>query len=185
MNGAATDVCAGDSGGPLLHIGVEATIIGVVSYGPVSSIPLGDKTWDQTICGDPNRPGVYTRISAYRAWIDTTIAADEAASAASNFLSPIIDFFANLGKVKDAGPEAGNTAGGMNEQGVDRQRLGMVAVAAKSGGSADDDYAKRDRGGRRPPGRSGAAAAKCGQHALLGWPKGRSIAPRKADRVGA
>ena len=137
VNGAATGACMGDSGGPLIRPfygptqGGQAldTVIGVLSYGPVSQISLGDKTNGQQLCGDPNRPDAYTRIGPYRAWIDTTIAGS--GETASNFLSPIMDLFANLGKVKDAGPEAGNTAGGMNEQGesIDGD-LEMVALAA-------------------------------------------------------
>ena len=137
----------GDSGGPLIRPfygptqGGQAldTVIGVLSYGPVSQISLGDKTNGQQLCGDPNRPDAYTRIGPYRAWIDTTIAGS--GETASNFLSPIMDLFANLGKVKDAGPEAGNTAGGMNEQGesIDGD-LEMVASAANAGESIDDDY---------------------------------------------
>ncbi|GAX17346.1 hypothetical protein FisN_10Lh214 [Fistulifera solaris] len=47
------DSCAGDSGGPLLSL--DGQQYGVVSYG------IG--------CGQPNRPAVYTRLSAFADWI--------------------------------------------------------------------------------------------------------------------
>lgn len=55
---AGKDSCQGDSGGPLTFIdgGGNHDQIGVVSYG------IG--------CGDDGYPGVYTRVSKYRNWID-------------------------------------------------------------------------------------------------------------------
>jgi len=54
---AETDACAGDSGGPLLHInrGGVWMVSGIVSFGPSS-------------CGQ-QVPGVYTRVASYLAWI--------------------------------------------------------------------------------------------------------------------
>jgi hypothetical protein len=52
------DSCPGDSGGPLLDK-VTGEEVGIVSFG------MG--------CGDPNYPGVYTRISAYTNWIHDRI----------------------------------------------------------------------------------------------------------------
>ncbi|XP_068247763.1 transmembrane protease serine 11D-like, partial [Palaemon carinicauda] len=52
------DSCQGDSGGPM----VVKTCSGIwVQIGVVS---FGDE------CAKPNAPGVYTRVPAYRAWID-------------------------------------------------------------------------------------------------------------------
>ena len=48
----------GDSGGPLVCNGV---LSGIVSFGP------------DDLCGDPNLPGVYTRISAYTEFINDCV----------------------------------------------------------------------------------------------------------------
>ncbi|KAJ7988836.1 hypothetical protein DPEC_G00313320 [Dallia pectoralis] len=52
------DSCDGDSGGPLLYKGV---VVGITSNG-------GKK------CGSSRKPGLYTIISHYTAWIDRTMA---------------------------------------------------------------------------------------------------------------
>ena len=58
--------CKGDSGGPLTNRDGPRRLIGVVS-------------WNISGCrGDPDKPGVYTRVAAYAAWIDRTIAVREA-----------------------------------------------------------------------------------------------------------
>ncbi|HVR92171.1 MAG TPA: serine protease [Novosphingobium sp.] len=62
--------CRGDSGGPLVNRDYPRRLIGIVS-------------WNIAGCrGDPDKPGVYTRVAAYADWIGITIARREAARAA-------------------------------------------------------------------------------------------------------
>ena len=56
------DSCMGDSGGPLFcKFENKLQLTGIVSFG-------GAK------CGDPDRPGVYTRASFFEEWIKKMIA---------------------------------------------------------------------------------------------------------------
>ncbi|RWS29112.1 hypothetical protein B4U80_09967 [Leptotrombidium deliense] len=60
------DTCNADSGGPLMWFNRETktwVLIGITSFGP-------------PICGTPNKPGVYTRVSFYLPWILNIIKQD-------------------------------------------------------------------------------------------------------------
>ncbi|MEQ9509463.1 S1 family peptidase [Alloalcanivorax xenomutans] len=54
------DTCRGDSGGPLIyHYDGRPWLAGITSYGPPQ-------------CATPDAPGVYTRVSDYLAWLEST-----------------------------------------------------------------------------------------------------------------
>jgi len=61
--GGGGDSCGGDSGGPLLVRGAleQWVAAGIVSWGHGAG------------CGLPNKPGVYTRLSRYRHWIQSYV----------------------------------------------------------------------------------------------------------------
>eukprot|EP00727_Mastigamoeba_balamuthi_P004820 m51a1_g14336 putative transmembrane protease serine 11g-like (1957) ;mRNA; r:141011-151085 len=63
FNEGGRDTCQGDSGGPLLHLEEDGTYVqvGITSFGPG--------------CARPQKPGIYTRVSEFRQWIDSTMAA--------------------------------------------------------------------------------------------------------------
>eukprot|EP00727_Mastigamoeba_balamuthi_P014789 m51a1_g9936 putative peptidase c14 (4927) ;mRNA; r:73913-115619 len=65
-NEGGRDGCQGDSGGPLVHVGRDGkmTQVGLTSWG--------------TGCAAIGNPGIWTRISSFRSWIDTTMAAVDA-----------------------------------------------------------------------------------------------------------
>lgn len=70
--GAATgpdrDACAGDSGSPLLD--VSGRQVGLVSYG---GGPGEKMTGPGRMCGDPAYPGVYSRVAAFREFIESVV----------------------------------------------------------------------------------------------------------------
>ncbi len=78
------DSCQGDSGGPLMARSREGHIqIGIVSWG--------------YHCGHPAFPGVYARVSAFRGWIDATMAGER----------NVIAGCASAGALRSAAPLAG------------------------------------------------------------------------------
>ncbi|XP_026318189.1 trypsin beta-like, partial [Hyposmocoma kahamanoa] len=54
---SGADACNGDSGGPLVYHG--SVVVGVTSWG--------------VSCGDPNYPGVTTKVASYSDWINATV----------------------------------------------------------------------------------------------------------------
>ncbi len=63
------DSCAGDSGGPLTPTATgRGVVVGVTSWG--------------YLCGTPDRPGVYARVTAARDWICDTVTSPTAITAA-------------------------------------------------------------------------------------------------------
>ena len=61
VQGEDTNVCRGDSGGPLMaSCGGEETVVGLVSFGPGGRQCSGSKA------------SVFTKISAYTSWINGT-----------------------------------------------------------------------------------------------------------------
>lgn len=76
------DSCQGDSGGPLItQEGEKWLLSGIVSYGGS----------DTQLCGAPNYPGIYTKVSSYIDWINsytgaTTTPTDDNTSATTFLL---------------------------------------------------------------------------------------------------
>ncbi|XP_027441761.1 complement factor D isoform X1 [Zalophus californianus] len=57
------DTCKGDSGGPLVCRGVAEAVV----------------TSGSRVCGNRKKPGIYTRVASYAAWIDGVLAEGAAA----------------------------------------------------------------------------------------------------------
>ncbi|XP_017493073.1 PREDICTED: serine protease easter-like [Rhagoletis zephyria] len=64
--GIGTDSCHGDSGGPLMLLETEN---GKVAYHLIGLVSFGTGN-----CGHTRTRGIYTRVGAYRQWIEETIA---------------------------------------------------------------------------------------------------------------
>lgn len=68
VSGPDRDACAGDSGSPVIdRSGIQ---VGLVSYG---GGPGEKMSGPGKICGDPNYPGVYGRVSAFRDFITKNV----------------------------------------------------------------------------------------------------------------
>ncbi|KAJ3092539.1 hypothetical protein HK102_006092 [Quaeritorhiza haematococci] len=65
LNKGGKDTCQGDSGGPLFRLEKYAD-------GSKEFVQYGVTSWGEG-CGNPNKPGVYTRVSAFSDWIDAAI----------------------------------------------------------------------------------------------------------------
>lgn len=111
------DTCGGDSGGPLIQ--AKRRLVGIVSSGA-------------TYCnGNPKKPGIYTRVSAFRDWIEQSkVAAQIVASSAQ---CPPPDRACEVAKGKSMSIELRNAG-----EGTAKWALGKVppTVAVSSGGGS-------------------------------------------------
>jgi hypothetical protein len=80
-SGEGRDTCTGDSGGPLL-LDYDRHRKGAAEGESIASgtVQIGVVSWGKG-CAEEGRPGVYTRISAYRGWIRRAMAAPSTVSA--------------------------------------------------------------------------------------------------------